>query len=90
EKGVCRTAGTPLAGGQLPDRYLKRIPEESRAASGSRFLKPEQMTADKLEKVRRLNELAARRGQKLSQLALAWVLRNDNVTSVLIGASKPS
>ncbi|MBC9895926.1 aldo/keto reductase, partial [Salmonella enterica subsp. enterica serovar Panama] len=46
--------------------------------------------ADKLEKVRQLNELAARRGQKLSQMALAWVLRNDNVTSVLIGASKPS
>lgn len=90
EKGVGSIAFSPLAGGQLTDRYLNGIPEDSRAASGSRFLKPEQITADKLEKVRRLNELAARRGQKLSQMALAWVLRNDNVTSVLIGASKPS
>ncbi|EHW9440109.1 L-glyceraldehyde 3-phosphate reductase [Salmonella enterica] len=90
EKGVGSIAFSPLAGGQLTDRYLNGIPEDSRAASGSRFLKPEQITANKLEKVRRLNELAARRGQKLSQMALAWVLRNDNVTSVLIGASKPS
>lgn len=90
EKGVGSIAFSPLAGGQLTDRYLNGIPEDSRAASGSRFLKPEQITADKLEKVRRLNELAARRGQKLSQMALAWGLRNDNVTSVLIGASKPS
>ncbi|KAF0777310.1 hypothetical protein L243_38170 [Salmonella enterica subsp. enterica serovar Worthington str. BCH-3008] len=63
EKGVGSIAFSPLAGGQLTDRYLNGIPEDSRAASGSRFLKPEQITADKLEKVRRLNELAARRGQ---------------------------
>lgn len=88
EKGVGSIAFSPLAGGQLTDRYLNGIPADSRAASTSRFLNPEQITAEKLDKVRLLNALAARRGQKLSQMALAWVLRNDNVTSVLIGASK--
>ncbi|HAZ54746.1 MAG TPA: L-glyceraldehyde 3-phosphate reductase, partial [Franconibacter helveticus] len=66
------------------------IPADSRAASGSRFLNPDQLTAQKLEKVRKLNALAERRGQKLSQMALAWVLRDEKVTSVLIGASKTS
>ncbi|QRG80399.1 L-glyceraldehyde 3-phosphate reductase [Citrobacter sp. R56] len=88
EKGVGSIAFSPLAGGQLTDRYLNGIPADSRAASTSRFLNPEQITTEKLDKVRQLNALAARRGQKLSQMALAWVLRNDNVTSVLIGASK--
>lgn len=88
EKGVGSIAFSPLAGGQLTDRYLNGIPADSRAASTSRFLNPEQITAEKLNKVSQLNALAARRGQKLSQMALAWVLRNDNVTSVLIGASK--
>ncbi|WP_336219481.1 L-glyceraldehyde 3-phosphate reductase [Citrobacter amalonaticus] len=88
EKGVGSIAFSPLAGGQLTDRYLNGIPADSRAASGSRFLSPEQLTAGKLEKVRQLNALAEKRGQKLSQMALAWVLRNDNVTSVLVGASK--
>lgn len=90
EKGVGSIAFSPLAGGQLTDRYLNGIPADSRAASGSRFLRPEQLTEAKLEKVRQLNALAEKRGQKLSQMALAWVLRNDNVTSVLIGASKPA
>ncbi|MBN6045841.1 L-glyceraldehyde 3-phosphate reductase [Citrobacter sp. ku-bf4] len=88
EKGVGCIAFSPLAGGQLTDRYLNGIPADSRAASGSRFLNPDQLTAGKLEIVRELNALAEKRGQKLSQMALAWVLRNDNVTSVLIGASK--
>lgn len=83
-------AFSPLAGGMLTDRYLHGIPQDSRAASSSRFLKPEQLTEEKLQKVRRLNVLAEQRGQKLSQMALAWVLRNDRVTSVLIGASKTS
>lgn len=90
EKGVGSIAFSPLAGGQLTDRYLNGIPADSRAASGSRFLNPDQITAEKLNKVRLLNELAERRGQKLSQMALAWVLREDKVTSVLIGASKPA
>lgn len=88
EKGVGSIAFSPLAGGQLTDRYLNGIPADSRAASTSRFLNPDQITPQKLEKVRALNVLAERRGQKLSQMALAWVLRDDKVTSVLIGASK--
>lgn len=90
EKGVGSIAFSPLAGGQLTDRYLQGIPADSRAASGSRFLNPEQLTTQKLDIVRALNALAQRRGQKLSQMALAWVLRDDKVTSVLIGASKIS
>lgn len=90
EKGVGSIAFSPLAGGQLTDRYLNGIPADSRAASGSRFLSADQLTAGKLETVRQLNALAEKRGQKLSQMALAWVLRDDNITSVLIGASKTS
>ena len=87
-EGVGSIAFSPLAGGQLTDRYLQGIPADSPAASGSRFLQAEQLTEAKLEKVRQLNALAAARGQKLSQMALAWVLREEKVTSVLIGASK--
>ncbi|HHQ6624721.1 L-glyceraldehyde 3-phosphate reductase [Serratia fonticola] len=90
EHGVGSIAFSPLAGGILTDRYLQGIPPDSRAASGSRSLTPEQITETKLQKVRQLNALAEQRGQKLSQMALAWVLRNDRVTSVLIGASKVS
>lgn len=88
EKGVGSIPFSPLAGGQLTNRYLNGIPADSRAASGSQFLNPEQITEEKLEKVRQLNALAESRGQKLSQMALAWVLRHEEVTSVLIGASK--
>ena len=87
-EGVGSIAFSPLAGGQLTDRYLNGIPADSRAASSSRFLQPEQLTSAKLEKIRQLNTLAEARGQKLSQMALAWVLREEKVTSVLIGASK--
>ncbi|MBY6257240.1 L-glyceraldehyde 3-phosphate reductase [Phytobacter diazotrophicus] len=90
QEGVGSIAFSPLAGGQLTDRYLNGIPADSRAASGSRFLNPDQITDEKLAKVRKLNDLAVARGQKLSQMALAWVLRGDKVTSVLIGASKTS
>ena len=89
-EGVGSIAFSPLAGGQLTDRYLQGIPADSRAASGSRFLQAEQLTEAKLEKVRQLDALAGARGQKLSQMALAWVLRDEKVTSVLIGASKTS
>lgn len=88
QKGVGSIAFSPLAGGQLTDRYLHGIPADSRAASGSRFLNPDQLTDEKLATVRALNAVAQRRGQKLSQMALAWVLRGGKVTSVLIGASK--
>ncbi|MCJ4877981.1 L-glyceraldehyde 3-phosphate reductase [Klebsiella variicola] len=87
-EGVGSIAFSPLAGGQLTDRYLNDIPADSRAASSSRFLQPEQLTAARLEKIRQLNTIAEERGQKLSQMALAWVLREEKVTSVLIGASK--
>ncbi|CAI2475457.1 L-glyceraldehyde 3-phosphate reductase [Serratia liquefaciens] len=90
EHGVGSIAFSPLAGGLLTDRYLQGIPQDSRAASGSQFLQPDQLTEDKLGKIRRLNALAQQRGQKLSQMALAWVLRGDRVTSALIGASKTS
>ncbi|EPD3067759.1 L-glyceraldehyde 3-phosphate reductase [Klebsiella aerogenes] len=87
-EGVGSIAFSPLAGGQLTNRYLNGIPPDSRAASNSRFLQPEQLTSERLAKVRQLDAIAGRRGQKLSQMALAWVLREDKVTSVLIGASK--
>ncbi|HDS4382946.1 L-glyceraldehyde 3-phosphate reductase [Klebsiella aerogenes] len=86
-EGVGSIAFSPLAGGQLTNRYLNGIPPDSRAASNSRFLQPEQLTDERLEKVRQLDAIAESRGQKLSQMALAWVLREDKVTSVLIGAS---
>lgn len=88
EKGVGCIPFSPLAGGQLTNRYLNGIPADSRAASGSQFLNPDQITEEKLVKVRKLNALAESRSQKLSQMALAWILRHESVTSVLIGASK--
>lgn len=88
--GVGCIAFSPLAGGVLTDRYLHGVPEDSRAASGSRFLNAEQLTTEKMEKVQRLNAIAQRRGQKLAQMALTWVLRQPAMTSVLIGASKTS
>lgn len=88
DAGVGCIAFSPLAGGVLTDRYLQGIPDDSRVASGSKFLSENQLTDEKMEKVRKLNEIALQRGQKLAQMALAWVLRDDRVTSVLIGASK--
>ncbi len=79
----------PLAGGLLTNRYLGGIPADSRAAHDPRYLKPGDITPEKLAVVRRLNEIASARGQTLAQAALAWTLRDEVVTSVLIGASKP-
>jgi L-glyceraldehyde 3-phosphate reductase len=77
---------SPLAQGMLTDRYLDGIPADSRAAQhGS--LSPDLLTDDSLERIRALNELAAGRGQTLAQLALAWALRDERVTSALVGAS---
>jgi L-glyceraldehyde 3-phosphate reductase len=81
---------SPLAQGLLTNRYLCGIPEDSRVRTSGQFLKESQITPDKIEKVRALNEIAAKRGQSLAQMALAWVLRDGIVTSVLVGASKPS
>ncbi|MCD4535056.1 L-glyceraldehyde 3-phosphate reductase [Nocardioides sp. cx-169] len=86
EEGVGCIAFSPLAQGMLTDRYLDGIPEGSRAAQG-KSLDPSLLSEEALAHVRRLNELARDRGQSLAQLALAWVLRDPRVTSVLIGAS---
>ncbi|MGD9636917.1 MAG: L-glyceraldehyde 3-phosphate reductase [Pirellulales bacterium] len=87
ERGVGCIPFSPLAQGLLTDRYLQGIPEGSRAAKPHGFLKREQVTVERIGKSRRLNEIAQRRGQSLAQLALAWVLRDSRVTTVLIGAS---
>ncbi len=81
---------SPLAQGLLTNKYLGGIPEDSRAAKPHGFLKPDRITEEKLSQVTRLNEIAQARGQSLAQMALAWVLRHDVVTSALIGASRPS
>jgi L-glyceraldehyde 3-phosphate reductase len=86
ELGVGCIVYSPLAQGMLTDRYLDGIPADSRART-SQFLPPSQLTDDRLARVRALNEIAAARGQSLAQLALAWTLRDDRVTSTLIGAS---
>ena len=78
---------SPLAQGLLTDRYLHGIPKNSRAGKPHGFLRPAQITEDSLAKVRRLNDLARKRGQSLAQMSLAWVLRHPQVTSALVGAS---
>lgn len=81
---------SPLAQGLLTDRYLHGIPEDSRARADGRFLKESVITEDMLQKIGKLNALAAQRGQSLAQMALAWILRDGDITSVLIGASRPA
>ena len=81
---------SPLAQGLLTDRYLHGIPEDSRVRTDGRFLKEAAIVEEILKKVRALNDLAAQRGQTLAQMALSWILRDGDITSVLIGASKPS
>ncbi len=80
---------SPLAQGQLSDKYLSGIPADSRAGVPTGFLKANQITEATLNKVRKLNEIAKARGQSLAQMALAWTLRTPSVTSALIGASRP-
>ena len=82
-------AFSPLAQGLLTNRYLNGIPEDSRIRTDGRFLKERVITEEKLAQIRALNEIAAARGQTLAEMALAWILRDGKVTSVLIGASKP-
>jgi L-glyceraldehyde 3-phosphate reductase len=92
---VLRKTGTgcicfaPLFHGMLTDKYLGGIPADSRAAKDPRYLKPSSITEEKLEVISRLNDIAQARGQKLAQMALQWVLRDEVVTSALIGASRP-
>ena len=80
----------PLAQGLLTDRYVNGIPEDSRIRTDGRFLKEDALNTDTIRKIRGLNELAKERGQSLAQMALAWILRDGDITSVLIGASKPA
>jgi L-glyceraldehyde 3-phosphate reductase len=81
---------SPLAQGLLTDRYLNGIPADSRVRTDGRFLKESQLSEETLNKIRGLNEIALRRGQTLAEMALAWILRDGAVTSVLIGASRPA
>jgi len=88
-QGVGCICFAPLQNGLLTGKYLNGIPADSRAARDPRYLKPAAITEDKLVKIARLNEIAHARGQSLAQLALQWVLRDEVVTSALIGASRP-
>ncbi len=88
EEGIGCIAFSPLAQGRLTDRYLKGIPTDSRAAKPGTFLQSNDVTPEVIAKVQQLNEIAARRGQTMAQMALAWVLRLPQMTSALIGASK--
>ena len=91
EKGVGCIPFSPLAQGLLSNKYLNGIPEGSRASShrGNGAIDENQVSDEKINKVRQLNQLAEERGQKLAQMALAWILKDPRVTSVLIGVSKP-
>ena len=86
-KGII--AFKPLEQGVLTDRYLNGIPEDSRIRKDGRFLKESGLTPERRDQIRRLNDLAAQRGEKLAEMALGWLLQHKEVTSVLIGASKP-
>lgn len=89
EEGVGCIPFSPLAQGMLTNKYLRGIPEDSRAAKPTGFLQKNQITPERLEQIKKLNTLAEKRGQTLAQMALAWILKDQRITSVLIGASKP-
>jgi L-glyceraldehyde 3-phosphate reductase len=89
-EGIGCIAFSPLVQGLLTNRYLDGIPSDSRAAKDGTYLSREQVTEDKINKIKKLNDLAATRNQSLAQMAIAWVLRDPVVTSALIGASKVS
>ncbi|WP_343080420.1 L-glyceraldehyde 3-phosphate reductase [Ostreiculturibacter nitratireducens] len=88
ELGIGSIAFTPLAQGMLTSKYLKGIPEGSRVTQG-KSLDPDMLSAHAIENIRKLNEIAERRGQTLAQMAIAWVLRGGGITTALIGASRP-
>ena len=89
KEGIGCIPFSPLAQGLLTNRYLNGIPADSRAAKPHGFLKSEQVTHDVEQKIQRLNALAQKRRQSMAQMALAWILKDPRVTSVLIGASRP-
>lgn len=88
-EGVGCIPFSPLAQGLLTDKYLSGIPKDSRVKTSGKFLNEGHITPEKLEKITKLNDLALQRGQRLSQMAVAWLLKDERVSSVLIGASKP-
>ena len=88
-QGIGAIAFSPLEQGILSDKYLNGIPEDSRALKDKRYLKAEHLTKEKLDKVRQLNDIASNRGQSLAQMAIAWLLKDDRITSVLVGVSSP-
>jgi L-glyceraldehyde 3-phosphate reductase len=90
KEGVGCIPFSPLAQGLLTDKYLHGIPADSRVSTSGIFLKESNITADKIAQISKLNELAKQRGQKLVHMALAWLLKDSRITSVLIGASKPA
>lgn len=90
EEGMGCIVFSPLAQGLLTGKYLQGIPEGSRAAKPYNEFKPEHVSPDKVAKVRQLNEIASGRGQSMAQMALAWVLRDERITSAIIGASRVS
>jgi L-glyceraldehyde 3-phosphate reductase len=87
EEGIGSIAFSPLAQGLLTDKYLHGIPEGSRAAKPHGFLQKEEVTGEKINKIRKLDELAKKRNQSLAQMAIAWILRDKRITSVLVGVS---
>src|ERR1700761_728485 len=89
ENGVGCIPFSPLAQGLLTDKYLKGIPEDSRAAKSTGFLQKSQVTDERISQIKKLNDIALQRGQTLAQMSLSWLLKDERVTSVLIGASKP-
>ncbi len=90
QEGVGCIAFSPLAQGLLTDKYLSGIPENSRAAKVNGVLKEADVTQEKVEQIKRLNAIAQDRGQSMAQMALAWLLKDPRITSVLIGASSPA
>lgn len=87
EEGIGSIAFSPLAQGLLTDKYLRGIPEDSRAAKPHGFLRKEEVTDDKINKISKLNEIAKKRNQTLAQMAITWILRDKRITSVLAGVS---
>jgi L-glyceraldehyde 3-phosphate reductase len=90
KNGVGCIPFSPLAQGLLTNKYLHGIPEDSRAAKPTGFLQESQVTEERINQVKKLNDIAVERGQTLAQMALAWLLKDPRVTSVLIGASRPA
>jgi L-glyceraldehyde 3-phosphate reductase len=88
KQGTGAIAFSPLEQGVLTNKYLKGFPQDSRAVKDARYLTKEQITPEKLNKVRRLNDIAGRRGQSLAQMAVAWLLKDERITTVLVGVSR--